>query len=38
MFDSSEIEFLLVGAMHLVGDDSVIELLRDRGYKIEQLD
>jgi len=38
MFDTPEIEFLLVGAMHLVGDDGVIELLRDQGYEIEQLD
>lgn len=37
MFDSPEIEFLLVGAMHLVGDDGVIEQLRGLGYTVEQL-
>jgi len=38
MFETPEVEYLLVGAMHLIGDDGVIELLRDQGYKIEQLD
>jgi uncharacterized protein YbaP (TraB family) len=26
-----------VGALHLVGDDSVIELLRARGHAVERL-
>lgn len=28
---------VVVGAAHLVGDDSVVEMLRQRGYKVEQL-
>lgn len=31
------IEFLLVGALHLVGEDGVIEMLKNRGYVIEKL-
>jgi uncharacterized protein len=27
---------VVVGAAHLVGKDGVIELLRDRGYTVEQ--
>ena len=38
MFATPDIEFVLVGAMHLVGSDSVITLLRDLGYQVEQLD
>jgi len=37
MFATSDIELLLVGALHLVGDDGLIELLKAKGYKVEQL-
>ncbi|MEM8868304.1 MAG: TraB/GumN family protein [Verrucomicrobiota bacterium] len=37
MLESTEIEFVLVGAGHLVGDDGVITLLEQKGYKIEQV-
>lgn len=29
--------FIVVGAAHLVGKEGVIELLRDKGYKVEQM-
>ena len=38
MFNTPEIELVLVGALHLVGEDGVIELLRAQGYAVEQLD
>ena len=37
MFGDEDQEFVLVGAGHLVGDDSVIALLEAKGYKIEQM-
>lgn len=37
MFGDSETEFVLVGAAHLVGDDGLIKLLRERGYEVAQL-
>ena len=37
MFDDPEIEFVLVGAAHLVGADSIVELLRSRGYVVSKL-
>lgn len=37
MFESKEAEFVLVGALHLAGDDSVLGQLADDGYSIEQL-
>lgn len=36
MLKDSETEMVLVGALHLVGEDGVLQLLRKRGYKIEQ--
>lgn len=36
MLASEPVEFVLVGAAHLAGRQSVIALLRDRGYAIEQ--
>ena len=36
-FLTEEDELVLVGAGHLVGDDSVISLLQKRGYKVEKL-
>jgi hypothetical protein len=37
MFGDNDREFVLVGAGHLVGDDSVIALLKAKGYKVEQM-
>ena len=37
MFATPEVELLLVGAMHLVGSDGLVELLKAKGYKAEQL-
>jgi len=31
-------EYVLVGTAHLVGEGGVIEMLRDRGYEVEQID
>ncbi|TRX52826.1 TraB/GumN family protein [Thalassomonas sp. M1454] len=36
-FNTSEVEFVLVGAMHLVGKDGLIEQLQSKGYKVTQL-
>ncbi len=36
-FASAEIEFVLVGALHLVGKDGVLEQLKMKGYTITQL-
>ncbi len=33
-----EIEFIMVGALHLAGEDSVLSMLESEGYKIVQLD
>ena len=38
MFASKEIEFVLVGALHMVGKDGLLEQLQGRGYTIQQLD
>ena len=37
MFGDDDQEFVLVGAGHLVGDESVIALLEAKGYTIEQM-
>ncbi len=37
MFESPEIEFVLVGALHLVGEDGLLAQLKRDGYAIEQL-
>lgn len=37
MMKSPEIEFILVGAMHLAGPNNVLDLLVERGYKVQQL-
>ncbi|WP_169303093.1 TraB/GumN family protein [Thalassotalea mangrovi] len=36
-FATEDVEFVLVGALHLVGEDGVIKALRDKGYKVKQL-
>lgn len=33
----SERTFVVVGALHLVGDDGLVEMLRRKGYEVEQL-
>ena len=35
MLETPEVEFVLFGALHLVGDDGVLALLASRGYTIE---
>ena len=37
MFTSTQVEFVLVGALHLAGKDGVLEKLAARGYRITQL-
>lgn len=37
MMESPEIEMVLVGALHLAGEDGLLALLADRGYDIENL-
>lgn len=37
MLASPEVEYVLVGALHLVGKDGVINMLESRGYQVEQL-
>ena len=37
MMATPEVELVLFGALHLVGEDGVIALLKDRGFKIEKL-
>jgi uncharacterized protein YbaP (TraB family) len=36
MFGDKDKEFVLVGAGHLVGDNSVLALLKNKGYKVEK--
>lgn len=36
MLETQEIELVLVGALHLVGDDGLLEKLAARGYKVEK--
>ena len=37
MFNQDGIEFVLVGAAHLVGEDGLLNLLQAKGYQVEQL-
>lgn len=37
MLQTKEIEFVMFGALHMVGDDGVLKLLKDRGYTIQKL-
>lgn len=36
MLETQDVELVLVGALHLVGDDGLLEKLAARGYKIQQ--
>lgn len=36
-FRSTPVEFILVGSLHLAGDEGVLEQLKARGYRVEQL-
>ncbi len=36
MLQTKEVEFILVGALHLIGEDGVLAKLKDRGYSIQQ--
>lgn len=37
MLANREIEYLLVGVLHLVGPDSVLAMLEEQGYRVERL-
>lgn len=37
MLRTREVEFILVGALHLVGEDGLLEHLSKRGYEVEKL-
>ena len=37
MSTTAEVEFVLVGALHLVGDDGLLAMLTSRGYNVTQL-
>lgn len=37
MLKTSDVEFILVGAMHLAGEDSVLTKLKAQGYNVEKL-
>lgn len=37
MLDNDEVELILVGALHLIGDDGLLQLLRDKGYEVSHL-
>jgi uncharacterized protein YbaP (TraB family) len=37
MFTDNDREFVLVGVAHLVGRNSVLDLLKTKGYSVEQL-
>ncbi len=34
---NSDIEFVLVGAMHLIGKDSILLMLKNKGFKVKQV-
>lgn len=37
MLNDSHVEFIMVGAMHLAGPDSILKKLKNKGYKVKQL-
>ncbi len=38
MIKTKEVEFVLVGALHMAGDNGLLSLLEKEGYEIEQMD
>jgi len=38
MIKTKEVEFVLVGALHMAGDDGLLALLAEEGYEIEQME
>ena len=38
LLQNNDIELVLVGALHLVGDDGLLQLLRNKGYDVEHMD
>lgn len=38
LLDTGDVELVLFGALHLVGNEGVLALLEDRGYQVEQVD
>ena len=37
LLTTEEVEFVLVGALHLVGDDGLLAQLSAKGYRVERL-
>jgi uncharacterized protein YbaP (TraB family) len=37
MFETEAVEFVLVGALHLVGEEGLLERLKSKGYTVENL-
>ncbi len=37
LLENAEVEFVLVGALHLVGDDGLLALLSEHGFVVEQI-
>jgi hypothetical protein len=37
MFEDNDVEYVLVGALHLAGDDGILEMLEAKGYTVERL-
>ncbi|MEO9273835.1 TraB/GumN family protein [Marinomonas sp. 5E14-1] len=37
MLNDSQVEFIMVGAMHLAGPDSILKKLKNKGYEVKQL-
>ncbi|WP_394179901.1 TraB/GumN family protein [Marinomonas posidonica] len=37
LISTSEVEFIMVGALHLAGPDSLLQSLKNNGYRVEQL-
>jgi uncharacterized protein YbaP (TraB family) len=35
--EASEDTMVVVGALHLLGDDGLVQLLRKKGYRVERL-
>ena len=38
MFNTEAVELVLVGALHLAGEDGLLKLLSDRGYQVIQME